>query len=317
LQEGPFRSKNPAPFAIITSATLMRFFAFCALFCFSLLAAKAADVAPASAEEKQRLAAEVYAIFDAKCVECHGAELVRPKGKFGYVLDLQRIADNPEYVVRGEPEKSEMYTIVESDEMPGEDANVPPLTPAEKESVRRWVEVGAPALVAAKSDAPPAPPVAAIAVKAPDPLWKQVLRWTGNFHPLSTHFPVALMFVAVLAEALGWITRQESWLQTVRFLVILAALSAVAATGLGWVNAYFSSYDKAPGALLWWHRWLGTGTTVWALICAGASLASPCMEGSPARRRFRGTLLVGAVLVGVSGFLGSALIYGLDHYAWK
>jgi hypothetical protein len=34
------------------------------------------------------------------------------------------------------------------------------------------------------------------------------------------------------------------------------------------------------------------------------------------RQRFRGALLVGALLVGLSGFLGSALIYGLDHYAW-
>ena len=35
------------------------------------------------------------------------------------------------------------------------------------------------------------------------------------------------------------------------------------------------------------------------------------------RQRFRGALLLGAALVGVTGFLGSALIYGLDHYAWN
>jgi hypothetical protein len=31
---------------------------------------------------------------------------------------------------------------------------------------------------------------------------------------------------------------------------------------------------------------------------------------------FRGALLLGATLVAISGFLGSALIYGLQHYAW-
>jgi len=46
-------------------------------------------------------------------------------------------------------------------------------------------------------------------------------------------------------------------------------------------------------------------------------LAGSCAEGTPERQRFRGALLVGAVLIGVSGFLGSALIYGLDHYSWK
>jgi hypothetical protein len=83
------------------------------------------------------------------------------------------------------------------------------------------------------------------------------------------------------------------------------------------MNAYFSSYSKAPGALLWWHRWLGTGTSIWVLICAGLLLVNKCEEGSKARHQFRGALLLGAALVSISGFLGSALIYGLDHYAWK
>jgi uncharacterized membrane protein len=248
-------------------------------------------------------------------MDCHGPELPRPKGKFGYVLDLKRMADNPEYVTRGDPEKSELYQMVFSDEMPGEDAPVPPLTTEEKEVVRRWIELGAPDAAAPAERPAPAP--VAIETAAAQPLWKRALRWVGQFHPVTTHFPVALMFVAVLAEALAWWTRRQSWLETVRFLVILAALSGVAAGVLGWINAYFSSYNKAAGALLWWHRWLGTGTAVWVLICAGLILIHQCEEGSKERQRFRGALLVGAALVGISGFLGSALIYGLDHYAWK
>src|SRR5215203_5405700 len=89
-------------------------------------------------------AQSVHDIFEAKCIDCHGPELPRPKKKFGYVLDLQRMADNPEFVVRGDPDKSELYKMVANDEMPGEDANVPPLTKEEKEIVRRWVEIGAP-----------------------------------------------------------------------------------------------------------------------------------------------------------------------------
>ena len=52
------------------------------------------------------LATQVRAIFSAKCVECHGATLERPKGKFGYVLDLTRVAANPKMVVPGNPDKS-------------------------------------------------------------------------------------------------------------------------------------------------------------------------------------------------------------------
>jgi hypothetical protein len=38
------------------------------------------------------LAFAVRNIFAAKCVECHGSDLPRPKGRFGYVLDLERLA---------------------------------------------------------------------------------------------------------------------------------------------------------------------------------------------------------------------------------
>ena len=101
-----------------------------------------------------------------------------------------------------------------------------------------------------------------------------------------------------------------------RFLVILAALGALAAASLGWINASFTSYVGQSAAILKWHRWLGTGTALWAAVCAGLVVATKCEEGSRDRQRFRGALLLGAALVGISGFLGSALIYGLDHYAW-
>ncbi len=262
-----------------------------------------------------RLAGKVREIFEAKCVDCHGPELPRPKGKFGYVLDLKRVAANPEYIDRGHPEKSELYKMVRDDDMPGEDANVPPLTKDEKETVRRWVELGAPALAAGTEHAAPEA-MSGAEVRLQMPVWKRGLRMLGRLHPVSTHFPVALMLVAVFAEGLAWWTRREVWSHTVRFLVVLAALGALSTAGLGWINASFTSYVGQSAAILGWHRWLGTGTAAWALVCATLAVLGKCEEGTKDRQRFRGALLLGAALVGVTGFLGSALIYGLDHYAW-
>jgi uncharacterized membrane protein len=305
------RSKKAAEMPLLPALDMK-----CFLPLLTLLAAVAVRAsAAAPADEGTKLAGRVRDIFEAKCVDCHGPELPRPKGKFGYVLDLKRVADNPDYVERGKPDKSELYKMVLSDDMPGEDANVPPLTAEEKDIVKRWIEFSAPPAPAAAERSLPTPVV--VETKVEQPIWKRGLRWLGQFHPVTTHFPVALMFVAVLAEGLAWWTRRRSWLETVRFLVIIAALSSVAAGGLGWLNAYFSSYNKAAGALLWWHRWLGTLTVVWTVICAGLVVISACEEGSKERQQFRGALLLGAALVGISGFLGSALIYGLDHYAWK
>jgi uncharacterized membrane protein len=217
--------------------------------------------------------------------------------------------------VRGDPEKSDLYIMVRDNEMPGEDASVPPLNSAEKEIVRRWVEIGAPHELPGVEKEQPAV-LSAEAITPELPTWKRAIRWVGRFHPVSTHFPVALMYVAVLAEAFAWWTKRESWLQTVRFLVVLGALGALAAASLGWINASFTSYVGSSVAILKWHRWLGTFTALWTVLCAVLAVIAECREGSPERQRFRGALLVGAALVGISGFLGSALIYGLDHYSW-
>jgi uncharacterized membrane protein len=289
--------------------------AICALAASSIATAGVPGPVAATKDEQLKLTQEVHRIFEAKCLDCHGPELPRPKGKFGHVLDLKRVAENPEYVVRGDPENSDLYIMVRDDEMPGEDASVPPLTPAEKEAVRRWVEIGAPHELPGAEKDPPS--TSLVEVAAPEmPTWKRSIRWIGRFHPVSTHFPVALMYVAVLAEAFAWWTRRESWLQTVRFLVVLGALGALAAASLGWINASFTSYVGSSVSILKWHRWLGTLTALWTVVCAVLIVISECREGSPERQRFRGALLVGAGLVGISGFLGSALIYGLDHYSW-
>ena len=263
--------------------------------------------------EGVKVAGKVREIFEAKCVDCHGPELPRPKGKFGYVLDLKRVAANPEYIVRGHPEKSDLFDMVFKEDMPGEDASVPPLTKDEKDLVRRWIEAGAPEPAAVEH---PAAAVVPSGAEMRMPVWKRALRMLGRLHPVSTHFPVALMFVAVFAEALVWWTRRETWAPTVRLLVVLAALSAVAAVALGWINAYFTSYVGQSASILGWHRWLGTGTGVWSVVCAALVTLGKCEEGTKDRQRFRGALLLGAGFVGVTGFLGSALIYGLDHYAW-
>jgi uncharacterized membrane protein len=281
----------------------------------SVVAAGIPGAPGATKEERLKITQEVHNVFEAKCIECHGPELPRPKGKFGHILDLKRVADNSEYIVRGEPEKSDLYIMVRDGDMPGEDASVPPLTAEEKEVVRRWIEIGAPHELPGTDKEQPA--VSTAEISTPEmPLWKRTIRWIGRFHPVSTHFPVALMCVAVLAEALAWWTKREAWLQTVRFLVVLGAMGALVAASLGWVNASFTSYVGSSVAILKWHRWLGTFTALWTVLCAVLAVIAECHEGSPERQRFRGALFVGAALVGISGFLGSALIYGLDHYSW-
>lgn len=258
----------------------------------------------------------VFELFEAKCNDCHGAHLAKPKGKFGYTMDLKRVAANEDYVVPGEPEKSELFRLVNEDEMPGKDSEHGVATAAEKLALRQWIQIGAPS---ALPTALAARQTELLSARAPEPEKPKVTRtffehltaWLGSFHAASTHFPVALLIVAVLSEILGLWTRKETWLTCTRFLLVLGAASAVGTATLGWLNAY-----AGVSGVYKFHQWLGTGTAVWAVLTAGAAVFFECREGSPERARMRGALFIGAVLVAATGFLGGAVVYGLDYHNW-
>ena len=251
------------------------------------------------------LSAQVYTIFATKCVECHGADLVRPKGKLGYVLDLRRVAANPKMVSPGSPDKSELYKMVFFNEMPGVGANSPPLTPKEKELVKHWIEAGA------TVDIPAPAPARRLSIG------RRIARDLGQFHPPSSHFPIALLIVALPAEFIWKFTRKPSWKAVARFCVTLGAGCAVATATLGWCDAAFSARAAAAADVLWWHRWLGTGTALWAVLTALLSEYAH-REGNPRVLRycFRLSLFVGVVCITATGYLGASLIFGLHHYIW-
>lgn len=253
------------------------------------------------------LATQVHAIFQTKCVECHAADLARPKGKFGYVLDLARVAANPKMIVPGKPAQSELYQMVRHNEMPNPKGNSPPLTPREKDTVKAWIEAGAP------TDVSPGSPSAS----PPLTFGRRILRDLGQFHPPSTHFPIALLIVALPAELMWMLTRKDSWKEIVRFCVLLGTAGAVVTATLGWCDASFSHYSGASAQILTWHRWFGTATAVWAVLVAALSeYARRSSSPASTRHLFRLTLLIGVILVNIAGYLGASLIYGLHHFTW-
>lgn len=275
-----------------------------------------AQVQPAKADEKLRATAAVYRIFEAKCTDCHDAHLPKPKGKFGYVLDLDRVGKNPDYIVPGNLAKSELYQMVVHNEMPGEDADVPPLTPDELKVVAHWVMIGAPGAL------PPdfaTNPTTAEAPAAPAPtasFFKRFLVWIGKFHPASTHFPVALLMTAAFAEIFIWVLRKPEWNVLVQFLVVLGALSAIPTATLGWM----ASFPTKAGSETEWvydiHRILGTVVAGWGLGCAVMVCLPACKEGTLFRKWFRAALVLGGAMVALTGFLGGKLSFGLDHYSF-
>jgi mono/diheme cytochrome c family protein len=266
----------------------------------------------AAARPGQRdLATEVKAVFQAKCSECHGPRVPKPKGNFGYVLDLKRLASDPKKVVPSKPEESVLWQLVRDEMMPAEGARAGPLTKEQKETIRAWIEAGAPS-TPIESSAPS--PGNTAAERPPAPAAKRhFLDWLGNFHVVVIHFPIALLLAAAAGESWSAWRRVRQPSPAVRFCVLLGAGGAIVAAALGWLHAA-GGYGAGSPSVLAWHRWLGTA------IGAGSVILAVLSEIDSRRGvrgwRFRLLLLLVAPLVVAAGYLGGLMVYGEGYFDW-
>jgi uncharacterized membrane protein len=143
----------------------------------------------------------------------------------------------------------------------------------------------------------------------------KLIPWLGNFHPPAVSFPIALLVAAALAELLRVVTGHPLFDSAARFCVWLGAVTAIVAVALGWCRGGFRLSD--PSWVVTAHRWLGTATALWAQLVLALSEGSRRCGGRGIQEAFRLTLFVGTGLVLSTGFLGGALVYGLDHYVWR
>jgi hypothetical protein len=183
---------------------------------------RAADYAPSGQLD---LASEVRDVFAAKCAGCHGSDLAKPKGRFGYVLDLARVASNPEMVVPFRPSESELWELLRHGEMPPADAPTGALTEQQKEVVRHWIDSGAPVVPYQP------PPDTSPSITRPHegtageplsmPFGKRILRWLGKFHVLTIDFPIALFLAASIGEMWSMWRGARNPSSSVRFCALL------------------------------------------------------------------------------------------------
>ena len=124
----------------------------------------------------------------------------------------------------------------------------------------------------------------------------------GRLHPMVVHFPVGLLFVALLFE---WIARRrktDSFKSTIRILTFTGALFSIVAVILGLVLSNTETYGSS---LLPIHQWLGIATAV--LACCTAWLYTK-------NQRLSYAFLIATVLgVTLAGHFGSGLTHGDDY----
>jgi uncharacterized membrane protein/mono/diheme cytochrome c family protein len=249
-----------------------------------------AALAPAQEAPSAGLPERVGALFAHKCSQCHGADVVRPKGRFGYVEDLARVAET--YVKPGDVEQSLLWSHLMGEQalMPPKKAKNGPLALDELALVRWWILDGAKA-------PQPVPRTAASDADEGSSL-------AARSHVLLVHFPIALIVAALLAEVLFMWRRSAGICATGRFCIVLAALSALLTAFTGW-----SSGEAWSPARVDTHRWLAVSALITSSL---AALVSP-LAARPvgwARLAYRLLLVVAAVLVSLAAHQGGILVHG-------
>src|SRR5271167_4115476 len=134
--------------------------------------------------------------------------------------------------------------------------------------------------------------------------WAQFI---GRFHPLTVHFPIALILLVPVLELTGRSRRFLDSRAAVDLVLALATFSAIVAATLGWCLARSGGYS---GPLVTQHMW------------GGVSVAAICWLCWMLRGRFPGQrldfiyvlgLVVAVGLVPWTGYRGGQLSLGENH----
>ena len=152
-------------------------------------------------------------------------------------------------------------------------------------------------------------------------------KFFGRFHPIVIHFPIALLIVAALIEAVRLLSSKARRPTSFGLIaVIFAAVFGVLSAASGWLNAEHEGAEATTDLFL--HRWLGVSVAAITIVLAAMAIVATLRrepsdelerEQLPPSRTFavyRYGLLVAALLVAFTGHLGGELVYG-DGYLMK
>ncbi len=133
------------------------------------------------------------------------------------------------------------------------------------------------------------------------------IEWVGTFHPASVHFPIALLTVALLSRLQGQRAQmREKHLPygfISRYCLYFGTITACLAAALGWA---FASPMGTETDLMFYHRWFGTAVALGSVVVVVLKERGWCY-----------TIPLAILVLGVllTGFLGGAMIYGLDQHS--
>ena len=130
-----------------------------------------------------------------------------------------------------------------------------------------------------------------------------IFTFLGRLHPMIVHFPIGLLYGALLFEFVAWKSNASKFFAGTKILVFTGALAAIISVVLGLILSNTDSYGSNVLSL---HQWIGIATMVFAIVTAYCY-----QKGS---RKAQYAMLFATVLgVTVAGHYGAELTHGEDY----
>ncbi len=132
----------------------------------------------------------------------------------------------------------------------------------------------------------------------------------GRLHPLTVHFPVALILFAAILELFTLRKFNSKLRPGIKLAVLVGALSAVVSVVLGLILAKGGDYGLETLSI---HQWSGIATAVLAMATAILLYSSSGNSGKGRIRLYRLFLFITTAGITVTGHFGASLTHGEDY----
>ncbi len=109
--------------------------------CWLFLLALALPGRPSAAQEIPSFSETIQPLLTDKCGRCHGQQTQKAELSLSSASGIRKGGETGDVLVPGKPDESPLYEKIHAGEMPPDQEN--PLTEAQAELIRRWIEGGA------------------------------------------------------------------------------------------------------------------------------------------------------------------------------
>lgn len=142
---------------------------------------------------------------------------------------------------------------------------------------------------------------------------------THPLHPLTVHFPIALLFTSVFFDLLGILTEKKQLSQTGWWLLILGLVGGAVAAGFGMWTEEQVEASGVPEAAVDRHEAFALTTLAVFAALAVVRWRMRARWSSRDRVMYLCVAMVGLLLLGITGFYGGELVYrygaGVESHA--